>query len=99
MKNIIQSVIDKEKECAARLEKARRDSDASILAVEKRSRDLLENTRSEVSRSAAEMLATAEAQAEQVQKAALADASTSYAAINEEKQTNLAKKALTALLG
>ncbi len=99
MKNIIQSVIDKEKECTVRLEKADKEAHASILAVNKKSKDLLDNARNDASRSFAEMLSTAEAQADKAQKEVLAKASTNYAPIDDEKQTTLAKKALMNLLG
>lgn len=99
MKNIIQSVIDMEKDCAARLEKANKDAQASTLAADRKSKTLLENVQSEASRSFAEKLSSAEIVADQTQKEALAKVATNYAPIDDDQQNKLAQKALLTLLG
>ncbi len=98
MKKIIQSVIDKEKECAERLEVAKRESRLAVQIAEKKAKDLVEQVRSETERAVAEAIHQAEMQADREQAEVLKQASISFDSIPVEKQDALAREALTVLI-
>lgn len=98
MKQVIQSVIEKEKECAAKLEAAKRESHVAVQQAEKSVKEQVEQVRIEVERKHSEAIRQAELQIDKEQAEILKQASLSFNAIDTDTQDALARKVLTILI-
>jgi vacuolar-type H+-ATPase subunit H len=98
MKQVIQSVIEKEKECAAKLEKAKQESHQAVQQAEKNFKEQVEQVRLEEERRHNETIRQAEIQIDKEQAEILRQASLSFNAIDTGRQEALARKVLAILI-